>query len=307
MIPMPWLLLVLCGLGVAVPLWLDGKSPVDSRATAAAVPVSASTGYPSVANPPRASTMPTKLAERLYDDRPPITPPPGRIKADPYYSKHLDARGVSILAHATVQDEALWRMREIILMMLERREDVARALFGKLRVLILPSAERISNLPEHADIDRRHPGTNWDYRTRGLGPTRTRPYAVCPEDNLLQYQGSRQFGRSTCLHEFAHAIHLMGLAALDPAFNEKLAGLYGRAMSNEIIRKTYAGTNPAEYYAVSVEAWYSLNRCRKIPDGINGPVCTHDMLKRHDPEMYALLSEHYNPPDDRTALVLRRK
>ncbi len=130
------------------------------------------------------------------DSRSPIGPPPAHLRANPYYAKYLDARGIPILAHADVRDEALHRLHDLMLVMLADRDDVVRTLTGRTRFLIIPADAPLTSLPEYADLNVKFPGTDWNARARGLGATRGLPFTSCGEENLLQLPGDRYKGES---------------------------------------------------------------------------------------------------------------
>lgn len=107
------------------------------------------------------------------------------------------------------------------------------------------------------------------------------------------------------IHEFAHAIHQMGLNTVDPTFDERLNKAFGRAKGLGRWKDFYAGTNPAEYWAEGVQSWFGNNREN---DAVHNHVNTRAELVEYDPELAALCREvfgdrewTYQKPADRDA------
>src|SRR3546814_2730032 len=68
------------------------------------------------------------LVAGCAETRPVIGPPPPALALDPFYTKSVTAAGIPISASDAVPDEALFIARRIVLAMLEKRPDLARAL-----------------------------------------------------------------------------------------------------------------------------------------------------------------------------------
>jgi hypothetical protein len=108
--------------------------------------------------------------------------------------------------------------------MLAGREDLRQAIIrNKIRVAIMAPTELTTDIPEHSDLT---PKDYWDRRARGLGATKIRPATSCGEENLLCYPGDPYFGESILIHEFAHTIHEIALAEVDPSFDARLKRAY---------------------------------------------------------------------------------
>ena len=87
------------------------------------------------------------------------------------------------------------------------------------------------------------------------------------------------------IHEFAHAIHQMGLNTVDPTFEPRLKQAFSRALSKGLWKGFYAGTNPAEYWAEGVQCWFGNNREN---DPSHNHVNTREELEEYDPDLAAL-------------------
>ena len=218
----------------------------------------------------------------------PITDVPKAVreafKLSPFYKKHADARGFPVVASAKVSDAAVREAADIVNHMLADREDVRKALIrNKVRLAVMAPTEKTTDIPEHSDLK---PKDYWDRRARGLGATRWRPAVSCAEENLLNLRGDRYHNENILVHEFAHAIHEMGLNSLDPKFDGKLRAIYDRAMKKELWKKTYAATNHKEYWAEGVQSYFDTN----APKGWehNG-IDTREKLEKYDPELFKLI------------------
>lgn len=239
-------------------------------------------------------------------DTPQVTPPPPEVvhalKLDPFYKKHLSVVGFSIVASEKVPDAALQEAAWLIRQMLEGRDEILLALAGnKVRFAIMAHDEFTTAIPEHATMK---PAKYWDRRARGLGASRERPAVSCGAENLLCYPGDPYGAESILVHEFGHAIHLMGLNTLDATFDRRLGETFDAAMKEGLWKNAYAATNKAEYWAEGVQCWFDTNREN---DNQHNHVDTRAEIKTYDPRLSALLTEvfgdkpwRYQKPQDRT-------
>jgi cyclophilin family peptidyl-prolyl cis-trans isomerase len=145
--------------------------------------------------------------------------------------------------------------------------------------------EFTTDVPEHAHLE---PAVFWDRRARGLGSTPEAPAVTCAEENLLAYPGDPYEKENILIHEFAHAMHEMGLNRVDPTFEEKLLEAWEDAKEQGLWRGTYAITNPAEFWAEAVQSWFDDNREN---DALHNRVNTRAELEEYDPELAALCRE----------------
>ena len=133
-----------------------------------------------------------------------------------------------------------------------------------------------------------------DRRARGLGATKARPAVSCGEENLLRYQADRYHGESILIHEFAHTMHELGARFLDRDFDKRLKTAYDDAMKKGLWKKTYAATNPNEYWAEGVQDWFDSNRTASPADGIHNEIHTREGLKEYDPALATLIATVYD-------------
>jgi alpha-glucosidase len=203
-----------------------------------------------------------------------------RYKLDTdFYKKHLDYKGFSILSSARVSDAALLEARYLIDQMLCEREDILRAMIeAGCRFMVMAPTEMTTDVPEQRHMDKAY----WDKRARGLGGK----LSSCGEENLLNLKGDRYNRENILIHEFNHAVHQQGLRKVDPTFDKRLREVYKKAMAKELWKGTYLATNPGEYWAEGVQAYFD---CMRPQYGAN----TREKLQQYDPDLFALVDEVY--------------
>ena len=173
-----------------------------------------------------------------------------------------------------------------ITMMTAERPDLLRMItVSGSRMCILGYNEYTTDLPEFSHFQ---PKDYWDARARGTGGSRRDPYCSCGEENLLGYPGDPYAAENILVHEFAHTIHLQGLAAVDPTFDRRLQETYESALADGKWKGTYAAQNKEEYWAEGVQSWFDTNRSN---DHDHNDIDTRDELKPYDPRLAALLTE----------------
>lgn len=217
-----------------------------------------------------------------------VIAPPGeevaRLGLDAQYEKYLSVGGFPIVASAKVEDEALLEAGYLIEKMIGHRPDILKALRNnKVRLSIMATDELTTDIPEHATLK---PKVYWDKRARGLGASEERPSVSVGEENLLALEGDPYGTESIMVHEFAHAIHLMGVNSIDDSFQGRLEKTFNRASLKGLWKSKYAGTNPAEYWAEGVQSWFDTNREN---DFEHNHVNTREELRAHDPALAALV------------------
>jgi alpha-glucosidase len=209
-----------------------------------------------------------------------------KLKLDPFYQKHVDLEGLSILSPAKVSDDALAEARYLIRHVLAGRPDVLKAMVkNRVRVVVMAPTEMTTDVPEQRHL-KNDPKTNWDKRARGLGGRLT----SCGEENLLNLKGDRYRNENILIHEFAHAIHRYGVGGLDRTFDGRLKGTYARATEKGLWKKTYAATNHSEYWAEGVQSYFD---CNNPPNASHNDVNTREELAEYDPGLFKLIDESF--------------
>lgn len=224
-----------------------------------------------------------------------------RFGLAPFYEKHIDAWGVPIVSSRHVSDYALLEARHLIGEMLGPSSKILSAMGANgVRYVVMGRAEFTTDIPEHSDLT---PARYWDRRARGLGATTARPAVSCGEENLLCFEGDPYSTENILVHEFAHAVHEMGLKTTDPSFDGRLQRVYWEALEEGLWEGAYAATNHMEYWAEVVQSWFDTNREN---DSQHNHIDTRAELIEYDPRVAALCAEvfgenpwRYKKPADR--------
>ena len=224
------------------------------------------------------------------DERLRVTPVPTELRdkldLDPVYKKHVSANGFPVLSSKAVPDYALLEAAYLINKMLAGRDDIRGALIkNKTRFVVMNHDELTTDVPEHSDLQ---PSRYWDRRARGLGATHQRPVVSCGAENLLRYQGDHYFTESILVHEFAHAIHRMGLNSIDEQFDKKLKRACDDAIKGGLWKDTYAATDVEECWTEGVQSWFDTNR---PADDVHNDVDTREELQQYDAQLAKLIAE----------------
>ncbi len=243
-----------------------------------------------------------------------VAPIPESLRAEfrlaPFYQRHLLVGALPVVGSSHLSDAALREAAWIIRRMLDGRDDLLAAMAAnRTRVAIMAWNEFTTDIPEHAHLQ---PRVYWDRRARGLGATPTAPAVSGAEENLLDYPGDPYPTENILIHEFAHAIHAMGLSRTDPTFDPRLAAAFQEATRRGLWKGTYAATNHEEYWAEIVQSWFDDNREN---DSLHNHVDTRAELVDYDPAGAALCREvfgdrpwrylkpHLRPAADRAHLA----
>ena len=237
-----------------------------------------------------------------------VLPPPASLRADPFYTRYLDADGVPVLSSSAAPVEALVRARAIIRGMLAARPDLARELVREgVRVAVMGREEQTLDIPEQRDwkrparddprltpCERKHYDARigrltdreyWNARARGMGGVLTTAAA----ENLLALPGDRYHGETILVHEFAHAV-LNAAAVADPALHARVRAAYADALARGLWKGEYAATTVDEYWAEGTQFWFESNRVAIFETvRVLSPVD----LRAYDPGLWAVLAEVY--------------
>ena len=215
-----------------------------------------------------------------------VTTPPAELKLPRFFRKHVSASGFPVVGSAKVNDYALKEAAHLIDQLLAQRPDIRKAMIeGGSRMVVMAHNEFTTDVPGHAHLT---PKVYWDRRARGLGGSEDDPICSCGEENLLCFAGDPYHEENILIHEFAHHIHLRGMAKVDPAFDRRLKQAFERATAAGLWQTKYAGTNRNEYFAEGVQSWFNNNR---PPDHDHNHVDTRAELLQYDPGLAALCKE----------------
>jgi len=226
---------------------------------------------------------------KILAGNPVVSSPPASLGLDPFYKKYIDAKGIPVISSGKVPDEALLSVMNMANTMLDKNPDVRQKMISyHARIGIMGKEEVTTDIPEHAFLAN-DPNTDWNKRARGLGGTIAVPITTCAEENVLCYQVDPYRNEDIFVHEFAHAVHLMGIRYVDTAFDTKLQGAFDLAKAAGKWARTYAGTNTEEYWAEAVQCWFNCAAEADPPNGVYNYVNTRAELKNYDPELYDLV------------------
>jgi dipeptidyl-peptidase 4 len=81
------------------------------------------------------------------------------------------------------------------------------------------------------------------------------------------------------------------LRRMDPAWNGRRNAAYLNALEKELYHLTYAATNPGEYWAEIVQAYFDCNR---VNNWNHGPIGNREQLRTRDPIGYELCRSVFN-------------
>ncbi|MFA6128619.1 MAG: PKD domain-containing protein [Bacteroidales bacterium] len=225
----------------------------------------------------------------ILEKVPVVSSPPVSLGLDPFYKKYIDAQGIPVISSDKVPDEALIKVAKMANYMLKKDPEVrAKMISYHGRIGIMSKDEVTTDIPEHAFLAN-DPTTDWDKRARGLGGTVDVPITTCAEENVLCYTVDPYKAEDIFVHEFAHAIHLMGVMFVDTEFNTKLHQAYNEAKQAGKWVRTYAGTNTEEYWAEGVQCWFNCAAQSDPPNGVYNHVNTRSELQEYDRGLYELV------------------
>lgn len=218
---------------------------------------------------------------------------PQIIHLDPpekdFFSKELIFHGIPIKSHEVVSNEALFVAYGKLSLELAHLPMIVSNLVAQGAELHIIGRHQVTtDLPEYRkDKGKKlaeYNGLTRDQRTRGMGGRLT----SCGEENLLKLEDDRYHGRDICLHEFAHAIRDYAMPReIQNRFNQQ----YTNSLANGLWVKSYAGSNPDEYFA-ELTMWYfgthgDMNMSGPKPE--NGT----EGLKKYDPDAFKLFDDFY--------------
>ena len=202
-----------------------------------------------------------------------------------FYAKYLDVKGLSVLAHGEVADEALVRTHHIVTHMLAGRADVLEAMAkAGTRLIIIGKDQVYTDMPEYRNTAN---AAYMNERVRGTGGLGVTSFG---EENLLNLAGDRYDDESIGVHEFLHTIDA-ALSRVDVGWRNRLNETYKSAMAKGLWKNTYAASNAAEYWAEIAQSYFDCNR---VNNWNHGPIATREQLKQHDPDGYELVRKTMN-------------
>jgi predicted esterase len=205
-----------------------------------------------------------------------------------FFSKQLTYHGIPIKAHADVEDKAFWAAYDRLELMLGKLPNaISKLNWQGAELHIIGRNQATSDLPEWREKKGKpfDGDLTIDQRTRGMGGR----MASCGEENLLKLDQDRYRGRDICVHEFSHCIAECGLGDL---INKKIVEQYHRSLARGKWKKSYAATNPSEFFA-ELAMWYFGTHGDMGMEGAK-PEPGPKALRDYDPEGFELMDEIFS-------------
>lgn len=195
-----------------------------------------------------------------------------------FYKKYIDVKGMPVAAHADVADMALQRTYDIVTHLLAGRSDILQTMVSNQTYLIVIGKNQVyTDMPEY----RNHPNPTFqNERVRGTGGNPT----SFGEENLLSLPIDRYDDESIGVHEFCHTIDST-LRRIDPMWEKRRSAAFENVRVKRLWNLTYAGSNPAEYWAEICQSYFDCNR---VNNWNHGPAGRREQLKVYDPMGYEL-------------------
>lgn len=219
------------------------------------------------------------------------------VEYDPFYKVFTKSRDkIVVKSSEDVDIHVHSRAIEIIDLMLSKLPEVAEVLRRyKAEVAIYGIHETAYSIPEHRGGYHCMPR-----HVEGFGGTVDGPVSSISEVNVMRFtQGERATtykNEMILVHEFAHALHLIGLDYLeDKTLSNLVKQLHHTAKAAGKWPNTYAISNHEEYFATLSAIWFNVMEEGKEGtwDGTRGPVNTRDELYSYDREAYELMKQLY--------------
>jgi len=223
-----------------------------------------------------------------------VTSVPDSLGYDKFYTKYVDVNGLPLVSSWRVPDSAFVAAHRTLYAMTSMLDPkILEAMKrSNARVAIMARYEGTTDLPEHHYLVN-DTTLNWDLRARGLGGTIEEPLTSCAEENVLAYQIDKYHAEDILIHEFAHAIHCIGIIQVDSTFDDRLQKLYEQAKAKGILAGTYRETDRIEYFAEAVQDWFNVNAEMPHNDGKHNWCNTREELQQFDPDLYNLIGEYF--------------
>lgn len=234
-------------------------------------------------------------ASATQETAPVVTAPPesffasiperDRAVARQFYTKYLSIDGLPLAASGVVSDQALQRDYYIVTHMLAGRPDIIQCMVTNgTRLIIIGKDQQYTDMPEYRHA--RNPAY-LNERVRGTGGFNVTSFG---EENLLCLPEDRYDRESIAVHEFCHTIDA-ALRRIDPTWHQRLLKTFHDALSKGLWKNTYAGSNPAEYWAEACQCYFD---CGRANNWNHGPIARREQLKIYDPEVYELIKTTFN-------------
>jgi len=247
---------------------------------------------------------------RFLQRLPNVTPPPPRIKADPYYTKFTWAREFTVLGRQA-SDAALLQVNDTIRKMFAYRHDILKALIADgVRLVVLGRNESIADLPEYG---RLKDTAGFNALARVLEYTPEHRLLVVGEENALADPRDANVGDNQVIRLLAKALyHVTGTRPVDPnwetrgrdvqqyelrvqrldiRFGQRLKELHEKARAAGKWSGTSAVHDAVSYWTRGLLAYFDAAGQDAAPPDAEHPISTREALRDYDPDLFALVHE----------------
>ena len=261
-------LLLVAAVALAVFAFKDGSGGAGDNS-----PTSASSGDPSA----RPQLEPQgSVCEGLVSRPDPSAP--RQFAAQ--YTKQREVLGIAIVGGGGVSDAAFDEAEKTILRVFHGNELEAPLAEEGAYVIILEGNQKVIALPEFACLSGTRTQSILDHAC-GVADRADYPVATV---NELDLTGSRKGpcgGLNILYHELGHLVQGW---TLDHADYIDIKVLYQQALDAGKYGRTYAATNPNEYFAEATQSYFFHQDSNE-----------HDRawLQKYDPDLYAILARVY--------------
>jgi hypothetical protein len=253
--------------------------------TATAIPTEtntatpAETATPTTSETPEPTLTPTPFVAVISEDRSPCivsAPPTGYGE---WFTKYCDAGGIPILASKYVSDiavqQAYYVATNFFAPIPDHRQTLADA--GVKFIIYDLDHETILDIPSTRLFD-------FTIEASGVYIPENN-FTVSFENDLLCMYGLKNL---VAIHELAHALELVALQD-DEDWMQARISAYGNSKNHDVWTHSYAMTNPAEYWAEAVTAYFGVYW---DPGNANERI-DREEFETYDPKLFALVEQTF--------------
>ncbi|MBC7712251.1 MAG: hypothetical protein H7177_02870 [Rhizobacter sp.] len=220
-----------------------------------------------------------------------------KLSLTEFYKKSKEINGLIVKGSVSIEDISLVKAGATIEKMLSKREDIrARMILNRADIVVIAKSENYCDIPEARNL---RDVKTFDGRSFcdicGGGGVPGRPITTVCEDNLLKTTKDPYFGTEDILtHEFAHAIHILGMEERDKT---SLTNLYNKAKEKKIFEKNYKGeptymmANEQEFFACLSAAWFGVHNPKSL--SVSQELVNRNSIREKLPDMYEFMKTIY--------------
>jgi alpha-glucosidase len=245
--------------------------------------------------------------------QPSVSPPPPKLKIDPYYTKFTWAREFTVVGRGA-RDESLLKANDTIRKLFAYRHDILKALMAEgVQLVVLAPSEKIADLPEYKALSNKAAidalARSWEYSPE-------LKLLVAAEENVLADPQAPNVGDNQVIRAFASAIfqvlgsrpadpvwdkrprnvwqqYELGLKRLDAQLGQHIKQHQEQALAAGKWKGTAACHDALAYWTTGVLAYFDAAGQQPAPLGASEPVVTRESLRAYDEQLYDLVHETF--------------